>query len=466
MIKRFGMVIITAFLLLMLMTVNAIAGEENSETLTIKGDGVTQEITFTRAELETMTNAISQNVYSVTNNFPTDKVMYRKGVSLAYLLEKAGIKDTARQLKFTSSDGYARTFTYQELLNDARYYYAADGTKTKVPAIIALYDSSKGFSSMNKTEMVLTMGQRVKGEQNNPWLVKYLQTIEVSTAAPDQWPPVTFNKLSGNDGVTVELKHHDYDAVKIYYTTDGTDPTINSKVYNISASYYQPQLNKPLVVAKNTEIRAIAIGAGKNDSTVASITVDLSGSVFKDLAGYAWAESAIDDLAAKGIISGTGESRFAPGEPLTRAQFAKMVVTALGADSKAGENSSFSDVKPADWYYAYVKKAKEMGLINGYQDGTFRPNQVLSRQEMLTILVQAAGDKVEAGAMSAESLASFSRETRISDWARGYVAQAEDLGILEHGHMVTETTNGFSFDAQGPTARAEAAVTIYRFLKQ
>lgn len=464
--KQLSIIVVTACVMLMFMVMNAFALDGNPETLTIKGDGVSNELTFTRAELEAMTTATSQNTYSVTNNFPTDKVLYRKGIPLVYLLEKAGIKDTARQLKFTSSDGYARTFTCQELLNDARYYFATDGSKLKVPAIIALYDSSKGFKFMSDTEMVLTMGQRVKAEQNNPWLVKYLQTIEVSTTTPDQWPQVIFNQSPGKNGVTVELKHSNYDAVKIYYTTDGTNPTINSNVYNVSASYYQPQLNKPIVVTKNTEIRAIAIGAGKSDSQIASITVDVIAPAFKDLDDYPWARAAIEDLSGKSIISGTGDSQFAPGNPLTRSQFAKMIVLAMGESPGTAVKTPFSDIKAADWYYGYVEKAAELGLINGYPDGTFRPDQVLSRQEMLTILVQAMGEKAAAGSVSADLLAPFANETRISDWARGYVAYAEHLGLLEHGHMIVEVNGGLAIDANGQTVRAEAAMAVYRMLQQ
>lgn len=467
MAKRFCTIVIAVCALLMFISTNAFALDGNSETLTIKGDGVSQEVMFSRAELENMNKGMTQIVYSVTNNFPNDKTMYRKGVALDYLLQQAGIKDSARQLKFISSDGYARTFTCQELLHDDRYYFASDDSRAKVPVMIALTDSAKGFDSMTDIEAVLTMGQRVKGEQNNPWFVKYLATIEVSTAEPQQWSPVTFKNIASSpDDVKVELKHGNYDMVKIYYTSDGTEPTINSNVYNVSASYYQPHLNQPIAIKGNTEIRAIAIGAGRTNSAVAATTVTFDEALFSDLGDYPWARQAIEDLSGQGIISGMGDARFAPEESLTRAQFATMMILALGEKSLSGVQASFSDVKNTDWHYGYVEKAALMGLIQGYPDGTFRPEQVLSRQEMLTITVQAMGIKVNAQAVPQELLAPFGGESRISDWARAYVAHAEDLGILEHGHMVTETGQGLAFDAQGQTSRAEAAMTVYLMLKR
>lgn len=462
--KRLIATIFAVCIMLMAFTASALAMDGNAETLTIKGDGVSQEITWTRAQLEALTEGISQNVYSVANNFPTDKVMYRKGISLLYLLKQAGVKDTAQELKFISSDGYSRTFTYQELLKDVRYYFAADGSKTKVPTIIAFTDSTKGFDSTSDTELVLTMGQRVKGEQNNPWFVKYLGTIEVSTAAPQEWPQPTFSQTSGPEGVSITLKHSNFDTVKMYYTLDGSDPTINSKLFNVSASYYQPALNQPIIINNRTEIRAVAIGAGKMDSAVASTMINGEGAMFNDLGDYPWARAEIEDLCTKGIIKGMGQARFAPAEPLTRAQFATMIVLALGEKPVPGSDSSFADVKSPEWYYGYVEKAAAMGLIKGYPDKTFGPNKVLSRQEMIAIVVQAMGVKVTSDSISPDLLAPFYCETRVSDWARGYLACAENLGILEHGHMVVETDKGLSLNAQAPATRAEAAVAVYRML--
>ncbi|NLT47005.1 MAG: hypothetical protein GXX92_01195 [Clostridiales bacterium] len=440
------------------------AGEEAVETLTIKGDGVNREITYSRHELERMAEARERFVYSATNNFPTEKLFYREGVSLDYLLKQAGIKDSAKQLKFISSDGYTRTFTRKELLEDLRYSFDEKGIKTQVSPTIAYSDSSKGFSSLSPIELCLTMGQRAVGEQNNPWFVKYLKTIEVSTAEPERWEEVTFKKTPGPDGVTITPVHPRMDSVKIYYSLDGTNPTVHSRVYNISATYYQPQLNKPILVTKDAEVRAIAIGAGKNDSPVSTTTVTFGNTRFTDLTDYSWARLAIESLAEQGIINGMGGSRFAPEQTLTRAQFATMMVLALG-DKPSNEGTvPFNDVKAGDWYFGYVKKAATLGLINGYTDGTFRPDAKLSREEMITIAVKAAGMAELSAEKTEEILKKFSGQSRISSWARAHVALAEDIGILEHGHMVIDSAQGAILDAQKAAARAEAAVTVYKLL--
>lgn len=472
--RKAGIIGVVALLMIMILAANAGAADGKAESLTIKGDGVSREITFSRAELERMSPGITQNTYSAVNNFPTRKVLYRKGVDLFYLLEKAGVKDNAQLLTFISSDGYTRSFTLQELKQE-RYYFGTDGRRTSVPTIIAFADSSKGYDTMTDLELTLTMGQRVKDEQNNPWFVKYLQTIEVSTAAPEQWPQVTFTRTDVPEGIAVKCQHPNFDLVKIYYTLDGSQPTLNSTLYNVSASYYQPELNKPIIITGNTVIKAIAIGAGKRDSLVTTVNVTIddaatdnattnNATVFSDLHDFSWAKEAVEALAARGIISGMGDQRFAPEQSLTRAQFATIVVLALGEKPVQGTTSSFRDVESTDWYYGYVEKAAAMGLINGYPDTTFRPDNILSRQEMLTIIVQAAGVKPAAAPVS-DMQDPFINETRISDWARGYVARAENLGILEHGHLVRETSQGLSFDALREANRAEAAVTVYRMLE-
>jgi hypothetical protein len=71
---------------------------------------------------------------------------------------------------------------------------------------------------------------------------------------------------------------------------------------------------------------------------------------------------------------------------------------------------------------------------------------------------------VDSAGVPADLLTPFAAETRISDWARAYIAHAEALGILEHGHMVMDTGQGLAFDAKAQTIRAEAAETVYRML--
>jgi len=430
------------------------------ETLTIRGDGVEKEIVFSRDYLEALKEVIERHTYSVSNNFPTQKTEYAAGVPLLYLLKQAGLKDSAQTITFTATDGYKRVFTVQELTQAPRYYFPETGAKAPVPAMICLQSSDKGFSSLEDIDLRLIMGQRAQGEQTNPWFVKYLSVIEVSSVKPDKWPEVTFNRISGPQGVTLQLLHENIDAVKIYYTTDNSAPTVESKMYNISASYYQPQLNEPLLINKTTVVKAIAIGAGKENSAVSSLTISFEDALFDDLANYEWARPAIEALAAKGIVNGVNDYSFDPAGGLTRAMFVTMLSRALNKNTGATVTApmagrGFSDVDYNSWYGPHIQWAVDKGIISGYPDGTFKPSNSLTVEEMIVMAVRAGGLK----------LGGPTKISGVSEWAKPYIAAAENNNMLIRGHLATENTDTVIVEGKRQANRAEAAVVLYQLLQ-
>lgn len=103
-----------------------------------------------------------------------------------------------------------------------------------------------------------------------------------------------------------------------------------------------------------------------------------------------WAEEFIMVLLDEGIAQGVSESEFAPDRGITRAELTKMVVNAAGyAVPAVPENKPFSDVEVDDWFAPYVEVAKNQGLIEGYYDGTFRPNVEVNRAEALKMLLES-----------------------------------------------------------------------------
>lgn len=448
---RLGLLLLAAALLLTALP--ATPARAASETLTIKGAGVAKEITYSRAELEALKDVTEQHIYSLANNFPTEKTDYAAGLPLLYLLQQAGLKDTAQLITFTATDGYQRAFTVRELLEAPRYCFPATGEKKPVPAMICLQSSAEGFGKLEPIELKLIMGQRARGEQNNPWFVKYLCEIEVSNAAPAPWPEVTFNRVSGPEGVTLHLLHENIDAVKIYYTTDGSEPTVESKVYNISASYYQPQLNQPLLLNKTTVVRAVAIGAGKQDSALSSLTVSFEEALFSDLAGYEWAQEAIEELAAQGIVNGVGGSRFDPAGSLTRAMFVTMLSRALNKNAGAtppATAGSFSDVDYNSWYGPHIQWALDKGIVSGYPDGTFRPSANLTVEEMIVMAVRAGGLKAKTEV----------RLSGVSEWAKEAVTAAENNSLLLRDHLARDNAEGIQVEGKKQASRAAAAAIL------
>jgi hypothetical protein len=297
------------FILLILTAVfnSLVAGEpalaESPTTIEITGEGVSNPLTLTLAELEAMEQY--EHVYSTINTWPTKRWYAARGVKLRELLSLAGIKEEATLIRFVSSDGYDVTLTLKELLKDKRYYFPglkenhpSDGSiagspegAQEVEPILALVsaEGSDDLTTMNDRDALLfILGQRAVTEQTNNLFLKYVIRIEVLTATPEKWDTPKANIPSGTvvpAGTKIELSNKHNNEDKIYYTTDGSTPTINSPMFNWSASRWWDQrddvkaVNKAIEVNKDTVIKMITIGPGKEDSDVVTFTftADLTG---------------------------------------------------------------------------------------------------------------------------------------------------------------------------------------------
>jgi hypothetical protein len=469
--------IILALCLLFALSPANVALAADSAAITISGAGVDKPVSFTLEQLKGM-NQVSYN-YSTVNNYPTAKLLMATGVTLKDLLDRAGIKSSATLLKISGADGYAATFTVQELLRNKRYYYpdvltAGRTGASEVPALIALKrtdgDDGKGLdaSRMQEISPTLIMGQIAVTEQTNPSFVDNLYSIEVLTDTVGQWPAPTASPQPGAVAAGTEVTlSASQTSNKIYYTTDGSTPTRHSTMYNISTGW-QPELNKPIPLSGSVTIKAIAVGYGRRDSAVATFSYSIGGAGggFTDLGNHEWARSAVNALAQKQIINGMSNNQFAPSGSLTRGQFAKIMVLAMGHSATTTANN-FSDVAASAWYAPYVAKAAESGLMQG-AGGAFRPEDSVSKEEMVAVVVRAMGNRSTAEALDGSGLTDYGYGalTNVSTWARGYLEQAEKDGLIEHGHMATMSNGKYSFAGKSPATRAEAAVIVYNMIQK
>ncbi|MBU0706494.1 S-layer homology domain-containing protein [Patescibacteria group bacterium] len=113
--------------------------------------------------------------------------------------------------------------------------------------------------------------------------------------------------------------------------------------------------------------------------------------VFQDTASH-WAKNYIEQLYRWGHVKGRSKGVFAPDEILTRAEFTKIALNAIGEEVDPFEDvsdSPFFDVPLYAWYAPYIKRAKALGLIHGYPDGSFKPDSPINRVEAIKILMQA-----------------------------------------------------------------------------
>ncbi|MGI5998872.1 MAG: S-layer homology domain-containing protein, partial [Lutispora sp.] len=177
---------------------------------------------------------------------------------------------------------------------------------------------------------------------------------------------------------------------------------------------------------------------------------------FADIKGH-WAESHIEYLYSKGATSGTGNSNYSPDKTLTRAEFVKFLVSTLkGIDLKEAKEGIFKDVANGQWYTDYANWAGVKGIAAGVKNDNFRPDDVVTREEMAVMIYNAANImKIELGAEV--EYKEFTDASKISAWAKDAVKAVQQSGIING------KPDG-SFDPQGQATRAEAAKIIRMFM--
>lgn len=174
--------------------------------------------------------------------------------------------------------------------------------------------------------------------------------------------------------------------------------------------------------------------------------------VFSDVGeNLSWAKGAIEDLAAKGIISGTGKGCFEPYRLISRAEAMQILTRALGKQSTEAK-VSFTDVHSRDWFYPAIQTACSQGWVSGLPDGSFRPKSNMSRYEMAVVLDKAAGLQ-DKDLNVAKPLTE-----NMPIWARDSVERCYQAGIIKG------KADGL-FHGEESVTRAEAAQILYQLLK-
>ena len=144
---------------------------------------------------------------------------------------------------------------------------------------------------------------------------------------------------------------------------------------------------------------------------------------FTDVPADAWCAEAVNTLASMGILQGVGKHQFAPDRAITRAEFT--VIAMRFADLDTGGENIFSDVNADDWFYAQVIGSIRYGWINGYEDGTFRPNNTITRAEVTAIVNRMLGRAADEDYVDrhADALRQFPDVSR-THWAYYQIMEA------------------------------------------
>lgn len=189
-------------------------------------------------------------------------------------------------------------------------------------------------------------------------------------------------------------------------------------------------------------------------------TVIESDKTFDDIQSH-WGQADIELLASKLIIDGVTDATFEPDRNITRAEFAALVVRSLGLSQVTGE-STFNDVSSDEWFAGVVNAAAKAGLVDGYEDGSFRPNAPITREELAAMIVRsfeyAGGQTTVDASTQSGILAPWSDADQIV-WGQLEVAKAIQAGLM---NGMTDTT----LETYGQATRAQTAAMLKRFLVQ
>ncbi|HZK18191.1 MAG TPA: S-layer homology domain-containing protein [Clostridia bacterium] len=170
-----------------------------------------------------------------------------------------------------------------------------------------------------------------------------------------------------------------------------------------------------------------------------------------DMAGH-WAKAAVNEMASKGVITGYPEGDFRPQNGVTRAEFVAMLGRSLGWDSLHlnDPGSNFTDEIPT-WAAEHIAASIMFKVVEGYPDGTFQPNKKIDRAEMAVIINRALQLNVKQGDSGSPAYKDYDR---IPVWARDDVMNASAAGLLQGDEGLFRPANG--------ATRAESATVISR----
>ena len=176
---------------------------------------------------------------------------------------------------------------------------------------------------------------------------------------------------------------------------------------------------------------------------------------FGDVDSSAWYSSAVDFVSGRELFSGIGRDAFAPDLALSRGMLAAVLYRLEEPDAQNTE-ALFSDVTGGSWYGQGVAWAAEAGIVSGYGDGRFGPDDSITREQLAAMLFRYA-QLLNMSTGGRDSLIGFSDASSVSPWAQDAVAWAVDSGII------SGLPDGTLAPA-GTATRAEAAAMLQRFV--
>lgn len=396
--------------------------------LTINEKAVTVKDVDLENETATIDGVLTADADNVQADFTNAKFEVESSDADGVTLSVTGIG-----LKGTKAKNYKVT-EIEDVVVDAdevRYAKVKAGTNGTVEVAGEEIDETT-----DEIAIIDGYGLALKAEANTNYKFSgwYVDGKSVSSKAEYV---LTFDDLedAGNSTAEVEAKFTKKQSTK-------KDPGGNS-----TGNYYDSIVN-----AGGGQI-AGGSTTGSTQGTTTTSKVD-----FKDLVGdYAWAAEPVNALAAAGILNGRSDDSFDPASYVTRAEFAKMICVAMAIPEAANTTlPTFTDVTEDDWFFGWVEAAAAKGIVNGVTENTFAPNDLVTREQMASMLYRAIVSMNYAQMLPSGTATSFADYASIADYAKAAVVELNKAGVI---NGVTDTM----FAPKAPATRAQAAAMIYQY---
>ena len=164
---------------------------------------------------------------------------------------------------------------------------------------------------------------------------------------------------------------------------------------------------------------------------------------FSDVDGDDWFNTAVSTMSAMGIVDGYEDGTFRPDQPITRAEFVT-IATRFFDYAAEYEEGTFTDVEGDEWYADYVQAGVDLGLIDGYEDGSYRPGENITRAEAATIVNRTLGRKPHEDHLLDEDVMNVWPDNDADEWYYAHIQEAtnthEYTWTAEDGEQVERWT--------------------------
>lgn len=362
-----------------------------------------------------------------------EKASIKAKDQLAYLAEEAAARSAA-----VSVDG-------DIVINDENIGASVDtvsSVKSQGESILK-ENGLKLRSVRGKTRIVTTKADNISIKKEN--LSEKIDIAEAVTPIGNfEFEPDSVSELSVESAGT--------NKIKVDFNKMDSTSKVSIKFPNVSTDNFKAIVDEEgnTLVTKYNPVTD-ELSAKISESGV--FTVVENEKTFDDIKGLdASVQSAIKNLASKGVIKGTSESEFSPESPITRAEVAALIVRILNADDPNADGG-FSDVTRENWYFGAAGSSKRENIIAGYEDNTFRGTVVIPKVQIASVAARTLVSRLGYDSVSESYLNEFSDIENIPQWARS------DISLAAYTNMVIRRTDN-SFMPNDEMTRGDAAVII------